>query len=1296
MNHSFLRKFMYFTLVLLMVTAMVPAFMFSASAAESTASIDFSTQGYSNQQKITTVTIDDNITATFDKGSNSNAPKYYTTGTAVRLYGGGTLTIKSEKNCVIKKINLSFGSSDGSNAFTANVGTWSSPEWTGSANEVVLTEGGTSGNRRIKAISVTYEASTGGHSHDYVWDNVVGINGSHTLECSNTDGSCTVSTKTEPCEWNESTVTTDPTCTSTGEKTFTCTVCSAKKTEVVEMTDHNYVDGSCSVCGETVPLKYTFDYTTGSNGTLASNVKEGLVTLTFSKGTGSNAPTWYSSGGAIRFYANNTLTISTVEGYYIKSIALTYTNSTYFNNVNVGSISSGQWTPADEDAASVMFTYVASKDNSRVSKIEVELGAICYHTNKVAIGEAKDATCTEDGITAGEKCADCGYVIAEQETIPATGHKDENPADSKCDTCGTNLCTEHVWVDGDVITPATCNETGLQAQVCENCGEPGEDKVIDALEHNIVTDAAVAATCTTTGLTEGSHCDREGCGYVEKAQEVTNALGHTWSDNTCSVCGTTRTVYNKVDPATLVEGDRIVIYYSAGGLLISSVPSGNKLSGVGAVVDTENNIVYTVNTTDELLLTVKKDGNGDFYFETADGKYLTSGETGNSLTLESTLTDYAKWYFDTTGTNATLRIVNCNATYNGKAQALEYYNNFTVYGIDDTAAFGMEIYIKFCAHTNTEEVGKTIGATCTEDGITAGEKCADCGKIIKEQEVIEATGHNFVDGVCTNEGCDEIKCDHIDKGITDGEITKVPTCKETGLQEQFCVQCGQPLDDKVLDKLEHTPVTDEAVAPTCIATGLTEGSHCSVCDEVLTAQTTVDMIDHNYEGNTCTMCGDVRITGDNLAEFQFGENGTEGHKDGGTIKAEDSYTNNDYTLKFDSFTNVYKGAFDAKGNSALKLGTSSKAGSFTFTVPANVNTVVLYIAGYKTETAKVDVNETEYEITSKSNEGAYTKIVVDTTSNKTVALTTLSGGYRAMINSIEFWGDPVPVLKSVGLTLNEGVKVNVKYDIPESWLTSNPGAKIQFSIGGVDIGDPIAAVAEVNTYSVQLTPGQIASELKVKVVAENYEGKAIDVSVKVYYEKVEAISTSDTSTDYTYLLALLDSILELGNVTKDPNITINTTFEVEDTEIVDNSEDDKKVFCGASAVVGEKASVKQKINMANINNGDGYTLEVTVSGETVAKGNILNYLDATNEEGIMSIVITGICPSQYNDKIEIIISNGPNESDVVAKITFTFNAYLKKLYDDKNTVQATKNIAAAAYNYGVYAEEFLKNFKPVN
>ncbi len=49
---------------------------------------------------------------------------------------------------------------------------------------------------------------------------------------------------------------------------------------------------------------------------------------------------------------------------------------------------------------------------------------------------------------------------------------------------------------------------------------------IPATGHKTVKDAAVAATCTKAGKSEGSHCSV--CGTVIKAQSTTKALGHDW------------------------------------------------------------------------------------------------------------------------------------------------------------------------------------------------------------------------------------------------------------------------------------------------------------------------------------------------------------------------------------------------------------------------------------------------------------------------------------------------------------------------------------------------------------------------------------------------------------------------------------------------------------------------------------------------------------------------------------------------------------------------------------------------
>lgn len=117
--------------------------------------ITFSEKGYTNQQEVSTVE-GTNMTITFDKGTNSNVPKYYTSGEAIRAYGGNYFTVAAKQNHKISKIELSFASGEGSNAITTDVVTYSNGTWEGSASSVKFTIGGTSGHRRIAAIKVTY------------------------------------------------------------------------------------------------------------------------------------------------------------------------------------------------------------------------------------------------------------------------------------------------------------------------------------------------------------------------------------------------------------------------------------------------------------------------------------------------------------------------------------------------------------------------------------------------------------------------------------------------------------------------------------------------------------------------------------------------------------------------------------------------------------------------------------------------------------------------------------------------------------------------------------------------------------------------------------------------------------------------------------------------------------------------------------------------------------------------------------------------------------------------------------
>ena len=178
---------------------------------------------------------------------------------------------------------------------------------------------------------------------------------------------------------------------------------------------------------------------------------------------------------------------------------------------------------------------------------------------------------------------------------------------------------------------------------------------------------------------------------------------------------------------------------------------------------------------------------------------------------------------------------------------------------------------------------------------------------------------------------------------------------------------------------------------------------CSVCNTI-----EGEALGHTTENGVCERCGDEitsePATPSTLAEFTFGTNGSASHKDGSSNKSTYSETVNGYTLSITGGTNMYPSSYDAKGNSCIKFGASSKAGSCTFTVPENVTEVVIYVAKYKDNTTKITVNGTAYTISSASNNGEYDAIVVDTSVNKTVSFSTVSGGLRCMINTIIFNG----------------------------------------------------------------------------------------------------------------------------------------------------------------------------------------------------------------------------------------------------------------------------------------------------
>ncbi|MBE6687069.1 MAG: hypothetical protein E7591_07540, partial [Ruminococcaceae bacterium] len=180
-------------------------------------------------------------------------------------------------------------------------------------------------------------------------------------------------------------------------------------------------------------------------------------------------------------------------------------------------------------------------------------------------------------------------------------------------------------------------------------------------------------------------------------------------------------------------------------------------------------------------------------------------------------------------------------------------------------------------------IDEAVAPKCEETGLTEGSHCDRCGEVLVAQEVVDATGHAYEvtehkDATCTEDGYDVYTCKNdashtyttelTATGHTEGEAVVEnnvePTCTENGSYDLVvkCTVCGDELERETVtvDALDHDVVIDEAVAPKCEETGLTEGSHCDRCGEVLVAQEVVDATGHAYEVTehkdaTCTEDG---------------------------------------------------------------------------------------------------------------------------------------------------------------------------------------------------------------------------------------------------------------------------------------------------------------------------------------------------------------------------------------------------------------------------------------------------------
>lgn len=207
----------------------------------------------------------------------------------------------------------------------------------------------------------------------------------------------------------------------------------------------------------------------------------------------------------------------------------------------------------------LVFSYKFAQDNPLDQR----------HQHELTLVEASDPTCDTAGFKAHYTCKGCDSLFADEKgyapltleevTVNPLGHDFENLSCAgvkKCKTCGAiegtgSTHTPDVAVRENVVE-GTCLAEGSYESVvmCKVCGQEisrekhttpltshvnnNDDDKCDVCgtgvckDHKPVIDPAVEATCTTDGLSEGSHCGE--CNTVIVPQKVVPA-GHNLKVN---------------------------------------------------------------------------------------------------------------------------------------------------------------------------------------------------------------------------------------------------------------------------------------------------------------------------------------------------------------------------------------------------------------------------------------------------------------------------------------------------------------------------------------------------------------------------------------------------------------------------------------------------------------------------------------------------------------------------------------------------------------------------------------------
>ena len=502
------------------------------------------------------------------------------------------------------------------------------------------------------------------------------------------------------------------------------------------------------------------------------------------------------------------------------------------------------------------------------------------------IDKAVDATCTATGLTEGKHCSVCNEVLVAQTTVVEKGHSDsEDDKDHDCDACGEPLstcedkdhdqlcdvcdktvaCEEHK--ENPVVTAPTCTTAGYTTYTCEYCGASRTGDEVAAVGHDMVTDEAVAATCTETGLTEGKHCSR--CDDATTAQTEVPALGHDMVIDeavaaTCTATGLTEGKHcSRCDDETTAQTevpalghDMVTDEAVAPTCTATGLTEGSHCSRCDDETTAQTEVPALGHTKGEAVQENKV--LPSCYAEGSVDNVTKCAVCGTEL---SRITGKIEKIPHTPAAAVQENVVNATCFAEGS------YDEVIYCSVCAAAGQVFEISRTSITIPATQEHTWDDGKITTEPGCaTTGVKTFYCtveGCAGAKTETVSANGHTWDDGTittepgcetageetfyCTVEGCDGTKTQEVPETGHDYEysvVTTPPTCEQDGYFTYTCV-CG---DAKVIPDTENR------------ATGHKDENGDNICDidtckDVICDHTWTVTYEWSEDSLTCTAIG---------------------------------------------------------------------------------------------------------------------------------------------------------------------------------------------------------------------------------------------------------------------------------------------------------------------------------------------------------------------------------------------------------------------------------------------------------